>query len=292
MGVKITDKTRARSSRAKNETVQWLESFLTEGPKTFKEVRRRAGKRNCSWTTVQRARVDLGVESVHRDKACWWQLPSAGSERVTNAAIMEQQYEQVTTAAPLRTVEDLNYKVGRMVKTGKTTEEIQETLGEEIAQSPQTQMSAGQVHIAALEAALEAGQAATLTVEDGGELIEHYRRDEERGGVRLMAFKSKCRIAGQATGGKSTQHLIDLIVAEEKRVKEEWKILHPETPERIAERENRAVLDAELWAAKQKALVESEQRAKEEKEAKKNADAEAKKNAVEGIAEDTIETVE
>ncbi|MCG8407987.1 MAG: hypothetical protein MI923_22545 [Phycisphaerales bacterium] len=67
-----------RSERG--DAADWLEQLLGDGPIESKKVRRLASENGHTWTTVRRAKHDLGIEARKQgfgDGAAWyWHLPS------------------------------------------------------------------------------------------------------------------------------------------------------------------------------------------------------------------------
>ena len=67
---------------AKEEAMEFLEAYLSEGAVYNKEVKDEAKELDISDRTLRRAREDLGVESEWRGREVWWKLPGDNGEVV------------------------------------------------------------------------------------------------------------------------------------------------------------------------------------------------------------------
>lgn len=69
---------------AMEEAINWLNSFLSEGPVKASEAKREANKDGITEATLKRAKKRLRVESYQRDRSHWWRLPE-GEDKVEEA---------------------------------------------------------------------------------------------------------------------------------------------------------------------------------------------------------------
>ena len=65
--------------RVRDDVEAWLLDLLADGPVASAEIERLAGSR---WRTAKRIKSNLGVRSVKRGAAWWWEAGQAGQNPV------------------------------------------------------------------------------------------------------------------------------------------------------------------------------------------------------------------
>jgi len=66
------------------EAVEWLQSFLSEGPVKASEAKRQSKKDGLAEITLKRAKKKLGIETEQKDRCWWWKKPGQSIDSDNN----------------------------------------------------------------------------------------------------------------------------------------------------------------------------------------------------------------
>jgi hypothetical protein len=78
------------------EAVEWLRSFLSEGPIKASEAKKQAGRDGVSEVTLKRAKKRLGVTAEQRERCWWWRLPTGSDEALPDDDNPQQETTKAT----------------------------------------------------------------------------------------------------------------------------------------------------------------------------------------------------